>query len=243
MITVVLIIGGEWYHLILIILVFSSTFSDSIHKANGKGYFLVDPALIVGTDEELTMDCLQCQTVLAKSLGPFTEWKSRLEVAKESGYNMIHFTPLQELGVSNSSYSIRDQLKVNPIFGKDKEITFEEVEGFTRWMCKEWKILTASDLVFNHTSKCSSWLREHPECAYNLENSPHLKPAFILDRIFHYFSMEVCKGEWVNKGVPPEVNSDHHINVRILFFILLHHIKLYNIKLFSHHSHIWCKEG
>ncbi|XP_052826586.1 glycogen debranching enzyme isoform X2 [Octopus bimaculoides] len=186
--------------------------SDSILNANGKGYFLVDPVLLVGTDEELTMDCLQCQTVLAKSLGPFAEWKSRLEVAKQTGYNMIHFTPLQELGVSNSSYSIRNQLKVNPIFSEGIEITFDEVESFTRWLNKEWKILTASDLVFNHTSKCSSWLREHPECAYNLQNSPHLKPAFIVDRIFHYFSLEVCSGQWTNKGVPPEVNTEHHLN-------------------------------
>ena len=63
------------------------------------------------------MDSLQLQTVLPKLLGPFTEWKEKLRVSYEAGYNMMHFTPLQSLnGDSKSSYSISDQLKLNPAF-------------------------------------------------------------------------------------------------------------------------------
>lgn len=186
--------------------------SDSFLNANGKGYFLVDPSLPVGDNEEIHMDGIQCQTVLSKSLGPFEEWKARLQVAKESGYNMIHFTPLQKLGVSNSSYSITDHKSLNPIFSKNKPVTYKDVEEFTRWMNKEWKILTANDLVFNHTSKCSAWLQQHPECAYNLDNSPHLKPAFLIDRIFHHFSLQVSRGEWKHFGVSPVIEKEEHMD-------------------------------
>ena len=93
--------------------------SDSMEEANGSGYFLVDPMIHAGKmDDRVPMDCLRCQTVLAKALGPFSEWQDRLCVAYEAGYNMIHFTPIQELGESNSSYCIRDQLTLNSAFSK-----------------------------------------------------------------------------------------------------------------------------
>jgi len=93
--------------------------SDSMEDANGSGYFLVDPVIYAGKmDDRVPMDCIRCQSVLAKALGPFNEWQDRLQVAYEAGYSMIHFTPIQELGLSNSSYCIRDQLALNSAFSK-----------------------------------------------------------------------------------------------------------------------------
>ena len=57
----------------------------------------MDPTLIIGTNEVLQQDCVQCQTVLSKNLGPLPDWEQRLQVAHKSGYNMIHFTPIQVL--------------------------------------------------------------------------------------------------------------------------------------------------
>ena len=52
---------------------------------------MVDPELMY------PMDSIVCQTVLSKLLGPLPTWKDKLEVAYRSGYNMIHFTPIQVL--------------------------------------------------------------------------------------------------------------------------------------------------
>ncbi|KAH3779494.1 hypothetical protein DPMN_157297 [Dreissena polymorpha] len=160
------------------------------------------------------MDCLQCQSVLAKCLGPFHEWEGRLYVAKATEYNLIHLTPIQALGTSNSSYSIKDQLQLNPMFANHgRQSTFEDVERLMRKMNQEWKVLCMTDLVYNHSADNSPWLMEHPECGYNLENSPHLKPAFLLDRILSHFSMEVVEGKWTHRGIPPVIKDEGTLTV------------------------------
>jgi len=60
----------------------------------GNGYVNVDPNLVAG-DQDIPLESLQVVSVLAKCLGPFPLWESKLLVAKESGYNMVHFTPIQ----------------------------------------------------------------------------------------------------------------------------------------------------
>ncbi len=68
----------------------------SCRNQAGSGFLLVDPVLRVGKDDRvLKLDSISCQTHLAKSLGDFSTWKIRLEVAQKAGYNMVHFTPIQ----------------------------------------------------------------------------------------------------------------------------------------------------
>ncbi|CAG9829289.1 unnamed protein product [Diabrotica balteata] len=183
-------------------------------ERQGSGYFLVDPVLKYGNNEELPLDCIQCQTVLAKCLGSFSTWENKLQVAKESGYNMIHFTPIQELGESNSSYSLSEQLKLNPVFKKSdgKMPTFEEMEQFTSKLRKDWKVTSICDIVLNHTANESKWIQEHPEVTYNCVNCPYMRPAYLLDAAFDFFSSEVKRGVYEDRGIPADVTSEDHLN-------------------------------
>lgn len=74
-------------------------------------------------------------------------------------------------------------------------------------------MLSICDIVLNHTANESVWLKDHPECTYNLQNCPYLKPAYLLDIALFNFSMEVSKGIWELNGIPEEVSSEEHLNV------------------------------
>lgn len=75
-----------------------SNSNDRRDKRQGSLYIQVEPKIIVGaqkTKKEIPLDSIRCQTVLAKCLGPLSTWENKLIVAKNSGYNMVHFTPIQ----------------------------------------------------------------------------------------------------------------------------------------------------
>lgn len=192
--------------------------TDSSEESDGapiaSGYLLVDPELRIGNGEEiLPLDCVQCQTVLAKSLGPFSNWESKLLVSRNSGFNMIHFTPIQELGASNSSYSLSNQLRLNPGFhSEDKETTFEDIEELITKIRNEWNVLSVCDIVLNHTANESSLLVQHPECTYNCLNTPHLRPAYVLDALLFELTVQVAAGEWEFRGIPTVVETEEHLN-------------------------------
>lgn len=111
----------------------------------GSLYIQVEPNLSVGppgAQKLIPLNSVRCQTVLSKLLGPINTWEAKLRVAKESGYNMVHFTPIQELGGSKSAYSLRNQLRVNPHFAANKggKITFDDVEAIVKKMRQEWGV-------------------------------------------------------------------------------------------------------
>ena len=120
-------------------------------------------------------------------MGPLSDWENYFNVIKGLGYNMIHFTPLQQRGLSNSPYSIKDQLKLSDdIFKNDQEL-----EDSLHLMNEKYNMFGMIDIVWNHTACDSGWLIEHPEAGYNLTNSPHLKVAFELDESIMSFSSQL----------------------------------------------------
>ncbi|RXM35682.1 Glycogen debranching enzyme [Acipenser ruthenus] len=189
-------------------------FGSGEEVKHGGGYIVVDPVLRVGADNRvLPLDCISIQTYLSKCLGPLDEWPDRLRVAKESGYNMIHFTPLQTLGLSRSCYSLADQLELNPDFSsKEKQCSWTDVGKLVDKLKTEWNIICITDVVYNHTAANSKWLMEHPECGYNLVNSPHLKPAWLLDRALWHLTCDVADGKYKDKGLTALIENDEHLN-------------------------------
>ena len=198
---------------------------------NGNGNFIVEPKLLVGENEQLSLDLIQCQTVLSKCLGYFDNWKKKLQVAYKSGYNAIHFTPIQELGGSKSAYSLNDHKKLNPMFNVEnsaKQYDFKDIATFVEFMRKEWKMVSITDIVLNHTANETPWLQEHPESTYNLTNSPHLRPAYLLDRLCWHFSMDINSGKWQTSGLPKHLNCEDHLN-RLREIFKSYYLPLVNI--------------
>lgn len=170
----------------------------------GEGYIIVEPRLSNSPTSD--SDEIMCLTFLSKSLGKMEDWESRLAIAYHTNYNMIHFTPIQQLyKISNSSYSITNHHQLNRIFGKDK--THDDIKKIVDKMASDWNILSITDLVYNHAANDCAILEKHPEASYNLINSPHLKPAFLLDSILMKFTNDIHQGK-IEK-IPSKIEKEH----------------------------------
>ena len=156
------------------------------------GYFNIDPFLrikartpILGSDSQpllptdggaaitdeiinLPLSAVSLLSSVSKWMGPVSKWAEFFAEASDRGYNMLHWTPLQERGESNSPYSIKDQLRYEPsMFDDPRSVEadggvakMEEVLDLAR---DRYGLLHLTDVVLNHTANNSAWLEEHPE--------------------------------------------------------------------------------
>lgn len=153
---------------------FGSDGSTAVDNLAGHGFFVVEP------DLGYSPDSINCQTVITKQLGPLPQWHRRLLVAHKTGYNMIHFTPPQQLGSSRSAYSISNQMRLDSLYlptgyaHKDVVITytnrskqqkqlkvdssFLELRRELQHLKHEQGVLSIVDVVWNHTSFDTPWL-------------------------------------------------------------------------------------
>ena len=181
----------------------------------------------------LPLDGLSIFTVVSKWMGPVYEWRRHFKEAKDRGYTMLHYTPLQERGESNSPYSIRDQMKYDPemLDGKrEADGGKGAVEGILKIAREEYGLLSLTDVVLNHTANDSPWLVEHPEAGRPLDNprrcwnlhitltlgfspanSPHLTPALELDSAIIEFSSSLS-----SKGLPTSIKSAQDVDTLIV---------------------------
>ncbi len=98
-------------------------------------------------------------------------------------------------------------------------------------MKEEWEVLSLTDLVYNHTANESPWIQAHPECGYNMVNSPHLKPAYLLDRILWHLSLDVADGKYEDWGLPAQIRTEDHLNVSCNVLLLTFQ-KIYVVIIF-----------
>lgn len=120
------------------------------------------------------MDGLSILTLVSKWMGPISSWREHFAETSARGYNMIHWTPLQERGESDSPYSIRNQLVYEPsMFSGGKadlgsdggQAKLEEILKVAR---EEYGLLNLTDVVLNHTANDSPWLVDHPEAGTDI---------------------------------------------------------------------------
>lgn len=145
------------------------------HLANSlkKGYIQIP---------HMNLSTIKVQTNVSKWMG--NDWNPLLQVSSLTNYNMIHFTPLQKRGMSNSPYSIFNHLELCD------DINYSQLEMNIKKMRESLGLKSMIDIVWNHIACNSPFLYEHPEIGYNLENSPHLKSAYDLDEALMRFSKQ-----------------------------------------------------
>ncbi|KAH3682838.1 hypothetical protein WICPIJ_006177 [Wickerhamomyces pijperi] len=159
---------------------------DDVLRTTRKFYIVCPPSLSIN-GQFLPLNSIALESVISKWMGPRSDWDGVFEEIRKKGYNMVHFTPLQQRGHSNSPYSIYDQLTYDPELFKDEH----EVASLTKSLQEEKGLLSITDIVFNHTADNSEWLREHPDSGYNKETAPHLTSAIELDGMLLEFSCQL----------------------------------------------------
>lgn len=177
-----------------------------------KYYFVVLPTLTIN-NKFLQLNSIALQSVISKWLGDsLNDWDKIFSKISKKKYNMIHFTPLQIRGESNSPYSIFDQLVFDPKYFKDEQ----QVSDLINHLHKDYNLLSMTDIVFNHTANNSTWLIDHPDAGYNCNTAPHLIPAIELDKALLDFSLNLK-----NYGYPTVLNNEDEL-FKIMDGIKLH---------------------
>lgn len=171
---------------------------------------IVDPKESSSSKILLPLDGIVILTLIPKWLPSISQWPSYFSAFAKTGYNMIHFAPMNTRGISNSPYAIYDQLSLaSEMF--DDQISEDDKEVVLKYMLDNAKdmhgILSCTDIVWNHTACNSEWLQDHPEAGYNLKTAPHLRSAYELDEALMKFSDNVSK---VYK-LDPELKTDSEL--------------------------------
>ena len=102
--------------------------------------------------------------------GTFNALTSKLDYIKDLGTDILYLLPINEIGKVGrkgslgSPYSIKDYYKINPEYGTLED--FKDLIAKTHE--KGMKLMI--DIVFNHTSRDSLIMNEHPEWMYHDKN-------------------------------------------------------------------------
>ncbi|KAI8924740.1 glucanotransferase domain of glycogen debranching enzyme-domain-containing protein [Entophlyctis helioformis] len=166
----------------------------------------------------LPLDGITILTVIPKWMPTISRWPSFFQTFSDGGYNMVHFAPINQRGISDSPYSIYDQLSLSDDLFDEPALPEQEKEDQMKDMLvsihQTNKILSITDIVWNHTACNSSWLLHHPEAGYNLKTAPHLRPAYELDEAIIQFSEDIHAVH----GLPDTISSEADLSAVLAVF-------------------------
>ena len=167
-------------------------------------YVDVEPKLSLA-GRNLPLDALSIFSIVSKFMGRYPEdWDKHLQGVGARGYNMVHFTPLQKRGTSNSPYSLYDQMTFDEVNFPNGE---SDVAQMIQTMEEEYELLALTDVVFNHTADNSKWLEEHPEAGYNIQTAPWLTSALELDDALLDYGRRLKE-----LGLPVNITSEQELD-------------------------------
>ncbi|KAK8847657.1 glycogen debranching enzyme [Kwoniella newhampshirensis] len=205
-----------------------------------KGYFNVDPIVslpqrtpffptdttptanplndassgaVLPKSTNVPLDGLIILSVLAKWMGPTTDWEPHFAEASRRGYNMLHWAPLQQRGSSGSPYSIKDQLTYDKAILKNpdaKDGGLKEIEAVVKLAKEKYGLGGVTDVVLNHMAFDSPWLESHPEAGYSPDNTPHLAPAVELEDALLSLTSKLS-----SLGLPTSLNSESDLQALV----------------------------
>jgi len=155
--------------------------NDSNHLLPADGGAAIGDELI-----NLPLSAVSLLSTVSKWMGPVSKWPDFFAEARDRGYNMLHWTPLQERGESDSPYSIKDQQRYEPSMFDDPQVVEEDggiakMDEILSLARDQYGLLHLTDVVLNHTANNSPWLEEHPEAG---RSSVHAMSSVIALNIF-----------------------------------------------------------
>lgn len=148
-----------------------------------------DVILLVQNKIELRK--LRKQTLFPRCIGAIKEWDAFLKKQVDIGYNAFHLAPIQQTGHSRSYYSISDQLDLcRDVFSGTTAEKYQQLKDVLTKFQKNG-IVFFIDIVLNHTSFDSPWIKRNIDAVYTVDNTPILASAYELDQTLAEWGQEV----------------------------------------------------
>lgn len=167
-----------------------------------------------GTKKYIPPESLCILSMISQKMGKVANWYDTLKAAARQNFNAVHLTPIQELGSSNSSYSIANQLRISANL-----LEQQDGDAFNQRLTElrdKTGLLFFTDLVLNHTASNSSFLKAHPECGFNEKNSPWLQGAIQLEKAIKNFNEKLVSGSFqASHNVSGTIESEEAV-VRLI---------------------------
>ena len=193
---------------------FSYLDNNNQNKLTNVINLIVEPEIIIN-EKKIEMNSISLISVLSKNIGKLTDFKNFYKECNLLNYNFIHYTPIQKYGNSNSLYCLANINEINDSFFSEKldnNTKLEYLDKEIKENEKNFSVGSIVDIVLNHTSDNSDWIADHPECGYNLENSPWLNCAYDLDKTLADFSKDFIECKTKLK-FQPFINNENDLNI------------------------------